>query len=428
MKGLAPLRGSVFGRLVAVMLGTAACLLIIVSVFFFLVVGPGLGGSIHRLTKDYARLLAAEGLDEASARRLAGRSQIDVRYEGPGGPWTTSLDLPSIDAAEAILRIRDSYEAVVVPRAGGGRYLFSWDYGRRISEAHTQLLWLLLALVVAIVFTAHFAIRRLLEPLRLLHEGVTRLGAGELDVVVRRTSQDELGELTDAFNGMAERVRAMVRDRDQLLLDVSHELRSPLTRMKVALAMLPDGDKKLRMEVDVAEMEAMLKELLERERLKDGRGLRLETHDLAALVREETLALSDRAPGVRFISTEGPVPVAFDEAALRTVVRNLLENAAKYALPDSRVTEISIAEEGREAVFRVKDDGLGIPAADLASVFEPFFRVDRSRSRKTGGFGLGLSICRRVVEAHGGTISVSPNEARGVTFTVRLPKDSPPSP
>jgi len=417
----------VFGRLVAVMLGTAACLLVIVSLFFFLAVGPGLGGSIHRLTKDYARLLAAEGIDEASARKLAGRSQIDVRYEGPGGSWTTSRDLPSIDAAEAILRSRNSYEAVVVPRAGGGRYLFSWTYGRRISEAHGRLLWLLLGLVVSIVFTAHFAIRRLLEPLRLLHEGVTRLGAGELDVVVRRTSQDELGELTDAFNGMAGRVRAMVRDRDQLLLDVSHELRSPLTRMKVALAMLPEGDKKLRMEVDVAEMEAMLKELLERERLRDGRGLRLETHDLAALVREETAALSDRAPGARFASTDGPIPVAFDEAALRTVVRNLLENAAKYALPDSRATEVAIAVERNEAVLRVKDDGPGIPAADLASVFEPFFRVDRSRSRKTGGFGLGLSICRRVVEAHGGSISVSPNEARGVTFTVRLPKGLSPS-
>ena len=107
---------------------------------------------------------------------------------------------------------------------------------------------------------------------------------------------------------------------------------------------------------------------------------------------------------------------------MRTVFRNLVENAVKYSLPDSRPVQVSVAREGDRVIVSVRDDGPGIPAADAASVFEPFFRVDRSRSKKTGGYGLGLSIAKRIVEAHGGTIAVRDHApARGTTFEVTLP-------
>lgn len=96
----------------------------------------------------------------------------------------------------------------------------------------------------------------------------------------------------------------------------------------------------------------------------------------------------------------------------------------KYSLPDSRAVEISAAGENGAVVIRVADDGPGVPEADLANLFEPFFRVDRSRSRKTGGYGLGLSICKRIVEAHGGEISVRNRSPRGAKFTIRLPTRS----
>ncbi|HXT21053.1 MAG TPA: sensor histidine kinase [Thermoanaerobaculia bacterium] len=99
----------------------------------------------------------------------------------------------------------------------------------------------------------------------------------------------------------------------------------------------------------------------------------------------------------------------------------MVENAVKYSLPDSRPVRISAAREEDRVVVRVIDDGPGIPATDAASLFEPFFRVDRSRSKKTGGYGLGLSIAKRIVEAHGGTIAVRNNPGRGATFEVTLP-------
>jgi signal transduction histidine kinase len=213
----------------------------------------------------------------------------------------------------------------------------------------------------------------------------------------------------------------MVHAREQLLLDVSHELRSPLTRLKVALALLPDSAKKTQAEADAAEMEAMVTELLELDRLRDGRGLRKTRADLVALLREAARPCEGGPPGVRVSASDAEIVLDLDVDGMRTVVRNLLDNAVKYALPDSRPIEVSASREGADVVVSVVDDGPGIPEADLASLFEPFFRVDRSRSRKTGGYGLGLSICKRIVEGHGGRIAAANNAVRGARFTITLP-------
>lgn len=111
-----------------------------------------------------------------------------------------------------------------------------------------------------------------------------------------------------------------------------------------------------------------------------------------------------------------------DAEQLRTVMRNLLENAAKYSLPDSRAIRVSVENDPAAAVVRVTDDGIGIPAEDSERIFEPFFRVDRSRSKESGGYGLGLSICKRVMEAHGGRISVERPNGPGVSFVLTFPR------
>src|SRR5262249_50864403 len=110
-----------------------------------------------------------------------------------------------------------------------------------------------------------------------------------------------------------------------------------------------------------------------------------------------------------------------DAERIRTVFRNLLENAVKYSLPDSRPVELFADQEADRIIVRINDDGPGIPEEDQANLFEPFFRVDRSRSKRTGGYGLGLSIAKRIVEAHRGTIAVANNATRGASFVVTLP-------
>jgi signal transduction histidine kinase len=415
---------SVFVKLVAIMLATGVILLVMV-VFFWLMMSPSL--SLGRFAKEYTRVLAATSPDLETAKRLASRFDLQIRYEGPDGGWTTSPDLPSIQEAAAGDEIHGQggamggHDLYVLP-GKSGHYLFVWDIRRRMSAFHNGLLGLLLLFVCTVVFAAHAFLRRALRPLRVLQDGVARLGEGQLDVVLPSRTRDEFGALTDAFNQMVRRIRDMLQARDQLLLDVSHELRSPLTRMKVALELLPEGEKRRSIAADVAEMEAMITELLELERLRDGRGLRAERQDLLPILREVVDSFQDRVPGVRIESAAKEILLDLDADKMRTVLRNLLENAIKYSLPDSGPVEVHAGEDGPTAVVRVVDDGPGIPETELSRLFEPFFRVDRSRSKKTGGYGLGLSICKRIVEAHGGGITAENNAPRGACFTLSLPK------
>jgi signal transduction histidine kinase len=331
---------SVFAKLVAIMVTMAACLVLLVTVFFWMIVSVSLNSSGHRMH----------------------------------------------------------------------------------NEAHAALLVVLLLVMVAVVLSAHLMLKRQLQPLRALNEGVARLGAGQLDVVIPHNTRDEFGTLTVAFNQMVRRVSEMIGARDQLLLDVSHELRSPVTRMKVALELLPEGEHRTRMAADVAEMERMIAELLEFERLRDARGIRRACQDLMPLLREVTEPFLNRPPGVRIVSMLPEMHLDIDGEKVRTVLRNLLENAAKYSLPASGPVEISASRNADAVMICVTDDGVGIPEGDLERVFEPFFRVDRSRSKSTGGYGLGLSICKRVMEAHGGSIAVERQTGRGTSFVLTFPK------
>jgi signal transduction histidine kinase len=423
-RGLRPgLHRSIFVKLLAIMLATAAVLVLVVSVMFELIVSPSLSAS-RRLVAEYARVLAATSPDLEAAREIAASLDLQIRYEGPEGAWETAPGMPTI---QEVRRSSGWHNLYLAPGPSGGTYLISWNQGRLLLDAHTKMVWMLVSLIAGIVLVAYLILRRSLGPLRSLHEGVLRLGEGQLDVAVPRRTRDELGVLTEAFNQMVRRIGEMLRARDQLLLDVSHELRSPLTRIKVALALLPEGEKRGRIAADVAEMETMITELLELERLRDGRGIRTERQDLVPILREMAESFQDRPPGVHLVPPPSEIPLDIDGDRMRIVLRNLLENAIKYSLPDSRPVEISVVDEGETIAVRVTDDGPGIPEADLPNLFEPFFRVDRSRSKKSGGYGLGLSICKRILEAHGGRIAAENNAARGASFslTLRKPGSSP---
>lgn len=289
------------------------------------------------------------------------------------------------------------------------------------AAAHRGMLILTLAVIVGVVIVAHLLLRRLFGPLRALSDGVARLGSGELDVRLPRTTRDEFGRLTDGFNDMTARVREMVVARERLLADVSHELRSPIARMKVALALLPDDRHRARLEDDLAEMERLVAELLELERLRTPRGIATAREDLLPIVREVADRYRETYPGVRVAGAAAGAVAEVDGAKVRTVLRNLLDNAVKHALPDSAPIAVSVQCGDDGVVVRIVDDGVGILEGEAARLFEPFYRVDRSRSKDTGGYGLGLSICRRVMEAHGGTIVVERPTGRGASFVLRFP-------
>ncbi len=292
------------------------------------------------------------------------------------------------------------------------------------------------AWLVVLALAAFPLARALSRPMEKLTDVARKLGAGDLSARAGLRRGDEVGELSTAFDEMASRLEGLVRAERQLLADVSHELRTPLARIRVALDLAAEGDverarrylEEIRM--DLAELDQLLGDVLTAARLDQagGRGevpLRLQQVGAQEIVDRaaERFRQShpDRALSVRI---EGPLPgLVADPAMLRRVIDNLLDNAGKYSEAPAPV-ELAAKSDGVALVVSVRDEGIGVDPQDLARLFTPFFRTDRSRARGTGGVGLGLALAKRIVEAHGGTIEVESRPGLGTTVRFRIPAEA----
>lgn len=287
-----------------------------------------------------------------------------------------------------------------------------------------------LLIIFLVMFVGGMALRRIFSPLRMLLRGVQEVGEGNLDFQFpTRGRHSEINYLANQFNQMVGHIKEMIRSKDQLLLDVSHELRSPLTRLKLALEMTPKGKMRDSMLKDVAEMETMLTEILETERLKSGNGkLSLARVNLTVLVAETVKRYKGRKPGLKLLNGKENRTVTADEARVKTVFQNVLENALKFSAGQKKAVQVSLETVADNMVVTVRDFGPGIPAGEKDRIFEPFYRVDKSRAKETGGYGLGLSLCREIMLAHGGDIRLESEIGKGATITLQFPVQGPSTP
>ena len=290
--------------------------------------------------------------------------------------------------------------------------------------------WTTLATSLVAVPLVFAASRRILRPITALTSAVAEMHRGSLDVRVPVHGRDELADLGLAFNGMASRLSENERLRQQMVSDVAHELRSPVTNLRCTLEAIQDG----LVEPDPNAIRTLHDETLLLQRLitdledlasADAGQLTLhrEEADLNAIVRRVTDAMQTQTGAAGIVLDLSPdLPaVTADRARLDQVVRNLLVNARMHTPADGRITVRSSVERDLVRVD-VIDTGGGIAASHLGHVFDRFYRADSSRTRATGGAGLGLAIARQLVAAHGGTIEAnSDGPGTGATFTVRLP-------
>jgi signal transduction histidine kinase len=220
---------------------------------------------------------------------------------------------------------------------------------------------------------------------------------------------------------MAERVQQMMDDRERLLADVSHELRSPLARIKVALALLPMSDKQNGISKDIVEMESLISVLLDREQVKNRAN-----HFVPELINPVTLVadiidnLPQTKPSVELDIGSGDLSFRGDPDLVKVLVQNLVDNALKFSLEDSQPIGVSIKREDKNIVFVVEDDGVGVPEDKLEEILEAFVKLDPARGHRTG-YGLGLNLCQRIVQAHDGEIKIERRDVRGTRVIVRLP-------
>jgi two-component system, OmpR family, sensor kinase len=288
------------------------------------------------------------------------------------------------------------------------------------------------ALLVLLALVSIPLARAIASPLERLAKTAAAFGSGDLRVRTGIDRKDEVGQVARAFDDMAARIEQLVLREKELLANVSHELRTPLARIRVALEIAEEGDvERARATIadiatDLDELERIVGDLLTAARLdralRGGEGappLRRERVRASELVERAAARFRSAHPerDLRVTITEDRELDA-DPALLRRVVDNLLDNARKYS--DAPITLSARAADDR-LLLEVEDRGIGIDEADLPNLFTPFYRTEKSRTRTAGGVGLGLTLARRIVEAHGGDIAITSRPGEGTTVRLSVP-------
>jgi two-component system, OmpR family, sensor histidine kinase CpxA len=274
----------------------------------------------------------------------------------------------------------------------------------------------------------------LTQPLRSLRLAAKSIGTGKLNTRVGRLKghrRDEIAELSDEFDQMAEQLEAIINSKERLLQDISHELRSPLARMQIAIELGRQKASKTaepefnRIETECSRLNSLIGEILEFARLeKSTTFLNKTLINLPNLVKQiiddANFEMNTNILAVNFYPTD--CKIFLDERLIHRAIENILRNALRYSAPDPQINvSLHWAESNTEIYIDIEDNGSGVPEEELDKIFNPFYRVDSSREKKTGGYGLGLAIAEQAIKLHQGYIQATNRKNGGLRVRIILP-------
>lgn len=377
--------------------------------------------SANRSTSPVVIAVPPPGSEETVIVRRGAdvEAQLRMRHLAPGGPesgafvidrethqFTVRADRLTFAPFSASVRQPDGRWATVEPPRG---MLSPWQQRMLLALGISMLLLAPLVWWMA---------RRLTRPIRVFADAAERLGADPEAEPLTPSGPSEVRTAIHAFNDMQASLRDHMRRRTQTVAAIAHDLRTPLTRLRFRAEQAPDAVRD-RMAADIEEMDALIAQAMAYVR-GEATPERRETFDLDALAADCASGFSETGGAVTF-DGGGALAVEADPAALRRALGNLIANAVKYG-GGARVKAFAL--DGR-AVVTVEDDGPGLPDDELEAVFEPFHRAERSRSRETGGAGLGLTVARQAARAHGGDVTLSNRSDGGLLARLQLPLANP---
>ena len=471
-----------FPSLGARLVGLFLVLAIAVGVTFLLgmhvLSDVGLHEYLRPLVLNYADTLVAEigsPPDVDRARVLTQRLPLRIRIEGPSVNWDSADEPPPPPPINEDGRPRPPRHPVVTlpngdplplvvpePRAprssperpaprGGPRgmpYRLSlttdvdptlWRVVRRMPDGHRIIFsladmshevradhvgWATLGVLLLLTALAYAGVRHMLHPLVALRAGAVRYGQGDFSQPIAPRNRDELGDLAEQINAMAARLHHMLDAKRQLLLAISHELRSPLARARMNAELVDESAERSALLRDLGEMRDLITDLLESERLADVQAgghavLQTEAATLAGIIHEQCDAQA--ADGKVVLQLDETLPaLPLDRARMRLLLRNLVDNALRHGSEAGEAPVVSTSGTPDAVRLVVRDFGPGMDDRQLQHAAEAFYRADAARLRSTGGVGLGLYLCKLVAEAHGGTLALR-NAHPGLEITAELP-------
>lgn len=303
-----------------------------------------------------------------------------------------------------------------IPLADGQWLFFITILPESLSGFSSQFL-LSMAIMAAVVLAASgWAVRRITAPLGALSAAAERFGRDINAPPLPETGTSETSHAARAFNAMQVRLRTLIENRTRLLAAISHDLRTPLTLLRLRAENVGDVSERDRMLSTIADMDAMITTVLDFARDEAKTEVARAT-DVAALAQSIADDMADAGMPVE-MSPSGPITLECRPAALKRALINLIDNAVKYG----KNAHITVETASSAAIITINDDGPGIPEQEIARVFEPFYRVEESRNRDTGGVGLGLAIALSAVGAHGGQLTLKNRPEGGLSAVVRLPR------
>ena len=384
---------------------------------------------------------------QARAEQLVSSMPFDMKIIGSDIDWSSHQEFPNLDVLSFESRNWDLIQIKTDIEIGQDTYIEGGEFARymnrsflkvpygdyivvlvnpKMSQAvHTTFLFeTFLAISLLILLIAFLVVQKMISPIQTIQDGTTRIGSGELQHRITIKQKDELGVLAKEINLLAKNVQDMLEAKQRLNLGVSHELRSPITRARLQIEMLEQSQHKEELLNEINAMETIISNLLDSEAINYGhKKLDLKTFHIESKIK----ALISKAPYLENIQTSissdiNNLEIEADEVLFEVMLKNVLENASRFTSSNRALIELTLEEINSQSIhITIRDFGPGFNKDDLEKVTEPFFRTSQSRSRESGGFGLGLYLSKQIVLAHAGFLKIKNHPDQGAVVSVELP-------
>ncbi len=296
---------------------------------------------------------------------------------------------------------------------------FKDDISSFLTEKEKVRLAVMIGAIILSVLFSLWLVSQMLLPLKSFIRGVRRVGAGRFETQLPDYSTEEFNILSTEFNNMVKKVDRMVQGRDYLLRAVNHELRGPMSRLKIQAEMVDDEKIRQSISEDLVELEEMMENLLEVERVQSGADTKKHPFNLSELVEQIHNKFKTEGKNFSLDIENEEIFLTADPIRIKILLKNLIENSFKYA--EGKGLSLKVKTKSKKVLLTVSDEGPGINPLDQQHIFDAFYRSDKVRTSKKDGLGLGLHLCQEIARNHGGEITLISNLGKGSTFEVSLP-------